>query len=58
MTERHCCPPGVQVGRFTWRGQLTAAQRHTTETNGGFMILYQLSLAHSAPDSLLQEMAS
>lgn len=43
MRQRHCCPPGVQVGRFLAWAAGSAAWRHTTGTNGGFMILYQLS---------------
>ncbi len=30
MRERHCCPPGVRVGGFTWRGQ-PALQRGDTQ---------------------------
>lgn len=30
MRERRCCPPGLQVGRFTWRGQ-AALQRGGTQ---------------------------
>lgn len=30
MMERQRCPPGVQVGRFTWRGQ-AALQRQVTQ---------------------------
>lgn len=49
MTET-ALSSGMQVGWFTWRGQPTAAWRHATETNGGFMILYQ----HSAVSQRLK----